>query len=279
MPDSKPNAYIVCATPRSGSTLLCQLLDSTGVAGHPEEYFEARADTGLPPHPGEYLAGLPRTGVGVRDDLSPPVAADYSDLRGLAGYGEHLARSFRLGTTPNGMFASKLMWSNLRDLQALASGLPEYASLDAHELLEVLFDEPRYVWMTRADKRRQAISLWRALQTRTWRLEHPGDRGRPELRYSYAAIDHLRHRLEEDDRGWESYLSAHYEDTIRVGYEDDLDTDQAATIARVLAHVGLDVPDGWAPPVRIYRQADELNDEWLKRYAADAAAAVQTASG
>jgi len=28
-------SYVVCATPRSGSTLLCELLKSTGVAGHP----------------------------------------------------------------------------------------------------------------------------------------------------------------------------------------------------------------------------------------------------
>ena len=34
-------SYLVCATQRSGSTLLCELLKDTGVAGRPEEYFEA----------------------------------------------------------------------------------------------------------------------------------------------------------------------------------------------------------------------------------------------
>jgi hypothetical protein len=106
-------AYVVCATPRSGSTLLCELLKSTGVAGAPEEYFEARADTGLPPHPGDYLDGLPRTGAGVRDDTSPPEPSPYSDLRGIEGYREHLERSFRLGATPNGVFGTKLMWRSL----------------------------------------------------------------------------------------------------------------------------------------------------------------------
>ena len=39
-------SYLVCATQRSGSTLLCELLKDTGVAGRPEEYFEATRDTG-----------------------------------------------------------------------------------------------------------------------------------------------------------------------------------------------------------------------------------------
>jgi LPS sulfotransferase NodH len=31
--------YLLCGTPRTGSTLLCNLLASTGVAGRPESYF------------------------------------------------------------------------------------------------------------------------------------------------------------------------------------------------------------------------------------------------
>jgi LPS sulfotransferase NodH len=48
-------SYLVCATPRSGSTLLCKVLDQTGVAGHPEEYFEALRHSGLPRRPHEYF--------------------------------------------------------------------------------------------------------------------------------------------------------------------------------------------------------------------------------
>src|SRR5690349_13000702 len=106
-------SYIVCATPRSGSTLLCELLKDTGVAGRPEEYFEARALTGVPPHPGDYLQNLPRTGAGIRDDARPPRAPEHSSLLGLASYSEHLSRTFRLGSTDNGVFATKLMRRHL----------------------------------------------------------------------------------------------------------------------------------------------------------------------
>ena len=33
---ARTDSYMICSTPRTGSTLLCELLESTGVAGRPE---------------------------------------------------------------------------------------------------------------------------------------------------------------------------------------------------------------------------------------------------
>ena len=41
-------SYLLCSTPRTGSSLLCDALRATGVAGRPEEYFQFRARTGQP---------------------------------------------------------------------------------------------------------------------------------------------------------------------------------------------------------------------------------------
>src|SRR6267142_4337583 len=51
-------SYLVCATPRSGSTLLCEALSNTGLAGRPEEYFETLKVSGLPRRPHEYFTDL-----------------------------------------------------------------------------------------------------------------------------------------------------------------------------------------------------------------------------
>jgi LPS sulfotransferase NodH len=56
-------SYLVCATPRSGSTLLCETLEQTGIAGRPREYFEALKETGVPRRPREYFWGLRRPEV------------------------------------------------------------------------------------------------------------------------------------------------------------------------------------------------------------------------
>jgi LPS sulfotransferase NodH len=37
-------SYLICSTPRTGSSLLCGLLDSTGVAGHPESWFRQQGE-------------------------------------------------------------------------------------------------------------------------------------------------------------------------------------------------------------------------------------------
>ena len=99
------------------------------MAGAPEEYFEATAQTGRAAAPGDYLDGLPRTGAGIRDDLAPPEAPPYSALAGLPDYRAHLERTWRLGTTPNGVFGSKLMWHQIDEMRTLLAALPEYTAL------------------------------------------------------------------------------------------------------------------------------------------------------
>jgi LPS sulfotransferase NodH len=265
-------AYLICSTPRSGSTFLCELLKSTGVAGRPEEYFEARASTGLPPRPRDYLDGLSRTEAGIRDDQRPPHAPAHSDLRGLDDYRQHLARTLRLGTTGNGVFGAKLMWRQLSELRALAETVPAHAGREPPDLLDRMLHRPAYVWVTRRDKVRQAISLWRALQTRIWRLEDGGPNGRTEgLRYSFEGIDHLVRALQADDEGWSSYFEEYGLAPLTVRYELDLERGAVAATRRVLDYIGVARPDDWQPQSTI-RQSDALNQEWLAAYDRDRAA-------
>ncbi len=265
-------SYLVCATPRSGSTLLCELLKDTGVAGCPGEYFEARWETGLPPHPGDYLDDLPRTGAGIRDDPTPPRAPEHSSLVGLPDYRAHLARTYRLGTGDNGMFGAKIMWRHLADLQRLARTLPELAELDLHALLTRLFDDPRYVWVTREDKIRQAVSLWRALQTRAWRHEDASDAAGVGPRYSFEGIEHLTLSLQAEDEAWQGFFDRHGVTALKVAYQADLERDESATVHTVLRHIGVQAPPGWLPSAAMQRQADALSDEWVAAYHRDAAA-------
>lgn len=266
-------AYIVCSTQRSGSTYLCRLLASTGVAGNPQEYFEARAETGSPPHPGYFLAGLPRTGAGIRDDSRPTDAPEYSDLRDVDGWEAHLQRTFRLGTTDNGVFGAKLMFNQLPDLEQHAAALPELAGTSGSDLLERLFAGPRYVWLRRDDKVRQAVSLWRALQTRTWRLEHPGANGEtPTVSYSFEGVEHLRRRLSADDQAWGRFFLHSLIEPLELVYEDDVAPDPVGAVTRVLAYIGVDAPPGWEPAPGMAQQSDALNDEWYAAYHRDATA-------
>lgn len=253
------------------------------MAGRPEEYFEATRQTGMPPHPREFLGALPPTGAGIRDDPTPPHAPAYSSLKGLSGYREHLERTFRAGTTANGVFGSKLMFNQLAELEALAGELAEYASLRDLALLEALFRRPSYIWVSRRDKVRQAVSMWRALQSRRWRAgdgDDPadngggpvgGDRGEHEPVYRYEGIAHLARRFEQEDAAWGELFARQRVPVLRIAYEDELERDPAGAVAAVLEHLGLAVPAGWQPAAPTARQADALSDEWVAAYHRDRA--------
>ena len=69
-------AYLVCATPRSGSTLLCEMLRDTGLAGRPLEHFEILRHSSLPRQPREYFEDLPRPEL---LELLPPLEPSRPD--------------------------------------------------------------------------------------------------------------------------------------------------------------------------------------------------------
>jgi trehalose 2-sulfotransferase len=86
-------AWFLCGVQRSGTWLLAGLLDSTGVAGRPHEWFAAATESAN------------RRTWGVRS---------------AEGYVDCVKRA---GTTPNGVFACKLSWDAVRragDLAVLA---------------------------------------------------------------------------------------------------------------------------------------------------------------
>jgi LPS sulfotransferase NodH len=242
-------SYLVCATPRSGSTLLCDVLASTGVAGRPQEFWEALPGTGLPRQPREYLPGLDDDAAGVE---LPPVRTGAP----LPPFRERLAAAFRDGTTANGVFGAKVMWGYLQPVLDGLDGEPEAALPDLH-----------YVLVRRRDKLRQAISLWRAIQSQEWsRHHHPCDGAEaPELVYSSAAIDALQAQLAEQEAAWESWLAARPRPPLLLDYEDYAEEPQTA-VAAVLDHLGIAHPGDMPASTRMRRQSDGLSDDWRRRH-------------
>jgi LPS sulfotransferase NodH len=244
--------YLVCATQRSGSTLLCEALKATGVAGRPEEYFEACAGTGAPPTPLDYLAGLDDAHVlglvaGAPATPSPP----YSSLDGIDDWREHLARSVRDGTTANGVFGAKVMWSQHEHLRAL-SGSPDPLAL---------LEPTHWVWVRRRDTLRQAVSLWRAMQTQAWR---EAGEPQPTAVYSRVAIEHLSDLLRAQDAAWEGFF-ADGPPVLELIYEEYAG-DLPGVVARVLGHLGVPAPPAQdvAPPLRV--QSDGISAEWAEAF-------------
>ena len=258
-------SYLVCATPRSGSTLLCKALEATGRAGHPEEFFEAKRETGAPAKGSDYLWDSP--GVDLLsllgDDPQPP-APDYSSLAGVGDYREHLRRTLERGTSENGVFGAKIMWGHREDFLPLARTLPELADLPERDLLEAIFPGLSYVWVRRGDTVRQAVSLWKAIQTQSWRSGQDGGRRREPV-YSFEALHHLRRMLERNDSAWGRWFEERGLRPLELSYER-IARDPAGATAQVLDFAGIHAPERHEGGQPIERQSDELSDEWVARY-------------
>ena len=109
---------------------------------------------------------------------------------------------------------------------------------DAPGLLDAAFPGLRYIHVTRRDKERQAMSLWRALQTWTWRADQAPPADRPSV-FCRRAIEHLAASLEADDAAWRAWYARNgLEPAISVVYEE-LAADHDGGLRKVLDALGL----------------------------------------
>jgi LPS sulfotransferase NodH len=279
-------SYIVCATPRSGSTLVCHALNETGVAGRPEEYFEALRHSGRPRRPEEYFLGIEdqsiRDHLGERGIGSDPPPR--SPLWSRAAYDRYLEWAFEAGTTANGVFGAKLMWGYFGDFVSLVRNIPEYRDVPLADLLSEVFPELTFVRIVRANKVRQAVSLWKAVQTATWREDQASagaaysveDEGsppyrsfieehRPQLRFHYGAIDHLLKHLLIEEASWDAFFEHSGIKPVLVLYEN-FAADYETSTLNLLDRLDLAPPEGFDFEPRMKKQSDAINDDWTKRY-------------
>jgi LPS sulfotransferase NodH len=261
-------SYLVCATQRSGSTLLCELLRATDVAGAPDEYFERLRETGLPRQPRQYFEDPSVRDIAER--LKPTVPGHPEQ----PGEFEHWFNYvLQRGTTLNGVFGAKMMWNYLDDFRLRMAELPGLGNLSFNERLEAVFPRLKVIFMRRRDKVAQAVSLWRAIQTQQWRTESESDAEQvegeeaPGVEYDYRAIEYLLNELHRWDARWEDWFHATGREPIRVFY-DEFTVSRAATIGRVLDALGVDppAPEGKKP---MRRQADDRSRDWVARFRTD----------
>jgi trehalose 2-sulfotransferase len=234
-------SYMICAVPRTGSYLLCDLLEKTGVAGRPNEYF------------------------------NPTFQSQWTVDWGTDTFPEYLEKVVELGTTKNGVFGLKAHPMQFDSLcrQLARRGRVPFARRP--ELLKRQFPELRYVLLRRRNRLQQAVSYVRAIQTRAWwdSDQAPGPNGpvEPErLRFDFQLIERAIELLEAMDRRWNHYFAATGVTPLEFDYED-LTADPHGAARTVLDVLGVTAPAGWieeSTPFR--RQADDLTDEWLSRF-------------
>lgn len=225
---------LICSLPRSGSNLLAETLVSTLLCGLPLEYFNS-----------EYESEF-------RDQWSLPSRASVQDYQG-----EVLSRT----TTPNGVFGLKIHWHQLSNL--LMRVFPDRTLQESLRELPYLFPNIHYIYLSRRDKVRQAVSYARALQTNIWwRIN--GIRDPKELciepRFNPEKIAALVGELKTYEASWESFFQQTGATPLRLTYEDLV---PHKAVESVMAFLGDSTSLGEIPSPRLQRQADQISEEWV----------------
>ena len=243
--------YVIASTPRSGSSLLAAGLVATGVAGRPEEYFTP-----------DYIRSY-------KEDLKLP--ADCS-------WAEYLARVMAVAATENGVRGVKIHW---RHVVSLARALGFRG--DPGVVLEALFPAAVFVNIVRADRRAQAISLFRAEATGEWfRALGSSRSARPWGLYlarptpgqaaadltgvapTYEQIIGIERSLDAEQAAWTNHFTTRRLKVLTVRYEE-LDANFRGEIARVLQFLGADPAHAaGVPKPPLERQSDHINEHWRR---------------
>jgi LPS sulfotransferase NodH len=151
------------------------------------------------------------------------------------------------GTTPNGVFGAKLMWGYLGDFVSLLRNIPEYRDLTLAELLPSVFPDLTFVRVVRANKVRQAVPLWKAVQTANWRvedIEQSDPEQLPVVRFNYNAISHLLTQILRDEARWDAFFEHVRIKPVLVLYEN-FAADYETSTLNVLDRLGLTLPEGF----------------------------------
>jgi LPS sulfotransferase NodH len=231
-PLTPESCYFICTLPRSGSWLLAEALEKTRVAGRPREYFEPKLFEGKP--------------------AAVPAALD---------------RIFRKGMTKNSVFGAKLHWYQFEFAVQLV--LSDHAP---HQLAPIAlaknFPKLKYIWLTRREKVRQAISYYRATKTGQWWnipevTRHANDIQQPD--FDFERIQYLEGLLVRHETNWHKFFDENEIDPLVLVYEDFAQTLESA-VDEVLSYVGLSRPKEVDLSSRLLRQSDLLTETWVEMY-------------
>ena len=230
-------SYVIASVQRSGTHLLCSLLQGTGVAGYPEEYFLSK--------PGE--SWEKRWGAPSRD--------------------AYVQQILRQNTTTNGVFGTVVMWSYFERMVQMLQEIPAHKNLKIAPVLAAVFGNPKYIWMRRRNHVEQAVSWAIACQTGLWaQTREKTLEPRASPKFDFKVIDEWCNRIAVHEAGWENYFRENQIQPLVLCYED-LVASHRAGAERVLEFLGLPIPpDMEIPPPTVEKQATRISEQWATRY-------------
>jgi LPS sulfotransferase NodH len=233
------SSYTIWFSQRTGSTLLCKAIESTGIAGVPREWFNC------PP-----------------DLLSTYRKETYAELQ------EYL---WKLGCTDNGAFGINHSYYQPHFNQLIET-LQRFPACSTDNkkptsIWEEVFPNHRHIFMSRRNKIRLAVSWWKAIQSDNWHVPSGEQRKEIDLStaYSFEAINHLYNECSMREAGIQEFFTQGNITPLNIFYEDFVQNYEQ-TIRTILDYLELDSRSVTIAPPALTQLADEISEEWVQRF-------------
>ncbi len=242
-------SYIICATPRSGSTLLCEMLSATGLAGRPNSYFREQ----------DISWWADRWGVARPNGLED---ADFDR--------SYVNAMTREGSANTGVFGLRLMWGSVEEAHRRLGRVYD-PQADVVDLFREAFGPMVFIHLSRVDKVAQAISLIRAEQSGLWHVNADGTvlegSATPQpIAYDAKRIGSLISELRSDEEGWERFFAERHIEPLRLTYET-MAADPRKSLAIVLAAIGRRPDAAREITIKTAKMGgDQISRDWADRF-------------
>jgi len=179
---------------------------------------------------------------------------DYFDRWGRTGIRDYVQNLQQHRTSPNGIFGAKGHYPQLQDW-FFKQGI----------VLDELFPNLRYIYITRQDRLRQAISYVKAMQTNRWTSDWQ-EGLQDGLQYDFKAIDQRMNQLVREERIWGGYFLKQGTLPLRIVYESFVEKYEE-TLREVLRFLEVEEYKKIAISApRLKKQADSITEQWYEQY-------------
>ena len=226
------NSYLICASPRTGSTLLSSMLLDTAIAGQPFEFMHELSMR-------EFFARVGR-----------PLELE-----------EYVIFLKERRCSENGVFGFKAQYEQLGWMYP-----------DVYVQCKFVKSFDRYVLVYRRNVLAQAISHYRAMLTGVWHEEAEADlAGGGVVAEQYDAIEIAKYLAADisQPEAWRRLLRKCEADWLEIAYED-LIQDPAGILFRVMKYLDIEIDAlPRAPSPRLRRQSDEVSRGWRERFVSE----------
>ena len=241
-------SYVMCGTPRSGSTMLCEMLWATRAAGRPNSYFREQD-----------IASWADAWHVLHTEGRETAQFDHAYLQAM----------LREGRADTGVFGVRIMWASMQDTLRRLRRANQHDG-DARTQFALAFGNPLFIHVSRQDKVAQAVSRLRAEQSGVWHLNADGSilegaQAPGALVYDRDRLAGFIRELKEHEAAWNKFFTQNGIEPLRLEYETTTAAPKQA-LRQILVQLGVDPGKAEMVPVPTAKMADGLSADWIRRF-------------